>query len=164
MDYVGIFIAVTSIAVVIQAGILVAMFVTVRKSTARVEELATQFNSKALPTIDLVNGILVELRPKIDTLMVNASETSNLIRAQIEHIDATVTELVDRARLQVIRTDEMVGRALDSVEATTDKVQRTVSIPVRQVSGLMRGITAGFEYLVQAKRSHGSAPQEELFI
>ena len=40
MDYLPIFIAVTAAAVVIQAGILVAMYLAVRQSAARMETLA----------------------------------------------------------------------------------------------------------------------------
>ena len=51
------FIAVTAVAVVIQAGILVALYLSVRKSTAKMEALATEVTSKALPTMETVQSM-----------------------------------------------------------------------------------------------------------
>ena len=62
-------------------------------------------------------------------------------------MDATVNDVVDRARLQIIRADELLSRTLDRVEETSDMVHKTVVSPVRQFSGLIQGVTAGIEFL-----------------
>src|SRR5208282_3128493 len=90
-----IFIAATTFAVVVQAGILVGLYLAVRKSSARMEALATQVTSKALPTLDTVQNLLTDLRPKIDVISVNLSESSNLVRNQLGRIDATLTDALD---------------------------------------------------------------------
>src|SRR5208282_429055 len=105
-----IFIAVTTFAVVVQAGILVGLYLAVRKSTARMEALATQVTTKTLPTLETVQSMLVELRPRIDVISVNLSESSNLVRNQLARVDATLTDALDRTRLQVIRADELLNR------------------------------------------------------
>src|ERR1700688_2092989 len=147
MDYLPIFIAVTSAAVVIQAGILIGMFVAMRKTSARLETLATQVTTTVLPTAELAHNMILELRPRIENIAVNVSESTNIVRGQMERLDSTVTELLDRARLQVIRTDELLGRAIDRVEETTESVQKTVSVPIRQFSGIMLGVSAGLDNL-----------------
>ncbi len=68
MDYLPIFVGVTAAAVVIQAGILVALFVAVKKSSSRMEALATEVKTKVMPTVDTAQSMLVEWRPKIDTI------------------------------------------------------------------------------------------------
>jgi methyl-accepting chemotaxis protein len=163
MNYLPIFVAVTSAAVVIQAGIIVAMFVTMRKTMSRVDSLSTQVVAKVLPVADAAQAMFIELRPKIDSLVSNINETTAVVRAQVERLDAAANDVLDRARQQAIRADEMVGSALDTVEEATASVQRAVSIPVRQFSGIVRGVTAGFEYLATKKRREG-APQDEMFI
>src|SRR5580704_1785963 len=138
MDYLPIFIAVTAAAVVIQAGILVAMYLAVRQSTARMETLATE-----------------------------VSESSTMVRAQMERLDATISDAIDRTRLQVIRADELLNRTLDRLESTTDLVHKTVVSPVRQLSGLVQGITSGVEFLIGARRRRHNGvpvPQDEMFI
>ena len=167
MDYLPIFVGVTAVAVVIQAGILVGLFVAVRKSASRMEALATEVKAKVLPTVDTAQSILVDMRPKIDTIASNVSETSSVVRSQIERLDATVTDIVDRTRLQVIRADELLNRTMDRIEETSEAVHRTVISPVRQLSGLVQGLTAGLEFLLGGKRRRGhdvSVPQDEMFI
>jgi gas vesicle protein len=167
MDYLPIFVGVTAAAVVIQAGILVALFVAVKKSTSRMEALATEVKTKVMPTVDTAQSMLVEWRPKIDNIASNVSETSTVVRGQVEHLDATVTDIVDRTRLQVIRADELLNRTMDRIEETSDVVHRTVVSPVRQLSGIIQGLTAGLEFLLggERRRRHDvSVPQDEMFI
>jgi hypothetical protein len=165
MDTLTIFIAVTSAAVVLQAGVLVAMYLAVRQTTARTEALANEVRTKVLPTVELAQSMLEDLRPKVDNIVNNFSESSAMARNQMARLDATMSDLLDRARLQVIRADELVGRALDRVEETGDLVSKTVVSPVRQVSGLLQGLTAGLEFFFAGRRrSRDGAVQDEMFI
>jgi hypothetical protein len=161
------FIAVTAAAVVIQALILIAMYLAMRKTSTRLEALATEVKTKVLPTAELAQSMMIELRPKLESTMSNISDSTAMIRAQLGRIDATITDVVDRARLQVIRADELLNRTLDRVEQTTEIVHETVVSPVRQLSGMFRGVTAGLEFLLGGKRRRRDgvgAPQDEMFI
>jgi hypothetical protein len=164
----GIFIAVTAVAVVIQTGILVGLYVAVRKSTAKIEALAAQVTSKAVPTMETVQAMLVEMRPKLDVMTVNLSESSTLVRNQLGRLDATLTDALDRTRLQVIRADELLNRTMDKVEETSDAVHKTVISPLRQVNGLMSAISTGVEVFLGQRRRHpkngAGVPQDEMFI
>ena len=97
-------------------------------------------------------------------------ETSAAVRDEVQRIDAAVNDVVDRARLQVIRADDMLTRTLDRVEETSEIVQKTVTSPVRHVSGVIKGVTAGVEFCSaaaarMAEPRHGKAgPQDEMFI
>jgi hypothetical protein len=161
------FIAITAAAVVIQAGMMIGMYLATRKTTARMEALAGEVKTKILPTVEMAQTMLIELRPRIETLVANVSESSATIRAQVERLDATFSDVLDRTRLQVIRADELVGRTLDRVEQTTDLVANTVVSPIRQASGLVQGLTAGLEFFFSGKRRqrNGTAiAQDEMFI
>lgn len=162
-----IFIALTAAAVVIQAGILFAMFLALRRTSSKVEALAEEVRTKVLPTAELVHTMLVDLRPKIDSAITNVSESTAMVRTQLGRLDATVSDVVDRARLQVIRADDLVSRTLDRVEETTDMVHRTVVSPVRQLAGLIQGLTVALEYLAGSRRRRrqgAPVPQDEMFI
>jgi len=161
------FIAVTAGAVLLQAGIMVALYLSVRKSTAKMEALATQVTTKTLPTIETVQSLLVELRPKIEVLSTNIAESSSLVRNQLGRIDVTLTDALDRTRLQVIRADELLNRTMDKVEETSEMVHKTVVSPLRQVNGLMAAISTGVEVFLGQKRRHprnGGGAQDEMFI
>ena len=164
-----IFIGFTAAAVVIQAGILVALYVSVRKSSTRMEALSTEVRTKAIPMVESANALLTELRPKIETIAENLSQTTTLVRSQVQRLDATVNDIIDRTRLQVIRADELVNRTLDKVEETTEMVHHTVVSPIRQVSGLVQGLSAGLQYFLGRRRNSRTreamgVPQDELFI
>jgi hypothetical protein len=171
MDKLSLFILLTGIAVMLQAGILLAMYVAMRKSSARLEAMATEVKTKVLPTVEQAQILLTDLRPKLQVIAYNLEETTSAVRSQVQRVDATVNDVVDRARLQVIRADELLSRTLDRVELTSDMVHKTVISPVRQLSGLMQGITVGLEFLFSRGRKNGGrreerrpVPQDEMFI
>jgi hypothetical protein len=170
-NLIPIFIAVTAAAVVLQALVLVLLYLGIRKSRGRMEAIATEVKNKTLPALETAQSIMTEIRPKLQLISDNLSESTVLMRAQVDRIDATVNDIVDRGRLQVIRADELLTRTLDRVEKTSDMVHTTVVSPIRQVSGIMRGVTAGVEYLLgnRYRRNGGNrerrpVPQDEMFI
>ena len=71
-----IFIAITSAAVVIQAGILVAMFFALRKTSSKMESLAEDIRTKILPTAEIVHYMLTDFRPKLESTMTNVTDIS----------------------------------------------------------------------------------------
>jgi hypothetical protein len=172
MDQLSVFIAITGLAVLLQACILAGMFFALRKSSQRIEALAKEVQTKVLPTIDQAQSMLTEIRPRLNAIAANLEETSNKVRTQVQRVDAAVSDTVDRARLQIIRADELLSRTFDRVEQTSEIVQKTVVSPVRQLSGLLQGITVGLEFLFsrRSRRNGGSreerrpVPQDEMFI
>jgi len=118
--------------------------------------------------METVQNILVELRPKIDIMSTNFLESSTLVRNQLGRIDATLTDALDRTRLQVIRADELLNRTMDKVEETSEIVHKTVISPLRQVNGLMTAISTGIDVFLGQKRRHpkngAGMPQDEMFI
>ena len=171
-NLIPLFIALTGAAVVLQACVLLALYLSVRKTSARMEGLATEVKAKALPALESAQSILVDLRPKLQVIAENLHEATTTIRTEVQRMDAIVNDAADRARLQIIRADEMLTRTLDRVEEASDMVTKTVVSPVRQLSGLVQGITAGLEFLVgnRGRRNGGRresrrpVPQDEMFI
>ena len=160
-----VFIAMTAGAVLLQAGILLGMFFAVRKTSATVESLAAEVKTRVLPTAELAHSMMSDLRPKIETMVDNVSVGTTVLRTQLERVDATLTDIVDRTRLQVIRADEFVTSTMDKLEETRESVQRTVVSPVRQISGLMHGLTVGVEaFFNRRRRNSPSVQQDEMFI
>lgn len=167
-----IFIAITGAAVVLQAGLLAAMYLAMRQTSTRLESLAEEVKTKALPTLDSAQALLADIRPKLQVIADNLADTTSTVRDQMQRMDATVNDVVDRARLQVIRADDLLSRTLDRVEETSDMVHRTVVSPVRQFSGLIQGVTAGIEFLVggrgpkngRSRDPRRPVPQDEMFI
>jgi hypothetical protein len=164
---VGVSIALTAVAILIQAGVLVGLYVAVRKTSERVESIVAEVKTKVLPTAEVAHSMLLELRPRIETVAANVSDSTVLARAQLQRIDATVTDVIDRTRLQVIRADALISRTMDRVEETSDVVHKTVISPVRRISGIVQGVTAGVDFFIGGKRrarTGAGGSQDEMFI
>jgi len=172
MDKMTLFVALTGIAVALQAGVLLAMYLGMKKSGERMQALADDVKTKIMPTVVEAQEMMSHMRPKLEVIVDNMEDATTVLRGQIQRVDATVNDVIDRARLQVIRADELFSRTLDRVEQTSDMVHKTVVSPVRQISGLMQGITVGLEFLFGGRgRRNGGAreerrpvPQDEMFI
>ncbi len=160
----------TILIIVVAAGVIVhvatmfALYRAAKASSARMKALA----DKALPALDAAQALIVASRPKLEGIIENLAATATTLRGQMERLDATVNDIVDRTRLQIIRADELVSRTIDRVEETTELVQHTVVSPVRHISGLLQGLTAGFGAFFgrsrRVSRPDASVPQDELFI
>jgi ABC-type transporter Mla subunit MlaD len=167
MDKLTVFIAVTSVAVVLQTLILGFMFLAMRKSAANLDALSSEVRSKALPAIEQAQAVLAEIRPQMNSILDNVNHSTAMIRGHVTRLDATLNDALDRTRLQVIRADELLTRTLDKVEDTTEAVQNTVMAPVRQLSGIMHGISTGVSFLLGRQRNGRESvgvPQDEMFI
>jgi hypothetical protein len=154
------------VAVVIQIVLLAAVLSAVKKSTKRMESLADEIQKRALPTLEAAQQLITNTKPRIEEIIANAAESSATLRAQMERLDSTVTEIVDRTRLHVIRADNLVGRTMDKVEETTELVHTTVISPIRHISGIVQGLTAGLTALLgrQGKGNGTGSQQDEMFI
>jgi hypothetical protein len=163
------FVVVAALAIVIQAGILAGMFFAMKKTSARMEDVAKKVEDRALPVLDSAKMILDDSGPRLKEITANMAEISTRLRGQAERMDATFSDLVDRTHLQVIRVDELVSRTLDKVEETTEMVQTTVVTPVKQMSAIMQGLSAGIgSYLARRRKAaldqSSAVEDEELFI
>jgi len=153
------------VAVVVQIGVLIALLVVLRKSSARVESLAGEVQRRLVPTLETAHTLLEGNKEKLEKIVEDLSTVTSMARQQFERMDSTISDVLDRTRLQVIRADELVSRTLDKVEETTEIVQHTVVSPVRHISGVMQGITAGVGALFGRRRPQkAGVPQDEMFI
>src|SRR5512133_3517242 len=107
-----IFVGVTAAAVVLQMLILLGMYFAMRKSRAKIESLGEEVKTKVLPTAELAHEMITDLRPKLTTVLDNVAVSTTVLRNQMERMDATLTDIIDRTRLQVIRADEFVNHTM----------------------------------------------------
>lgn len=154
------------IALVVQIGILIAILTAVKNSTKRLESLADEVQRRALPTLDAAQDLLTKTKPKIEEIIANAAESTATMRSQIARLDDTVTDIMDRTRLHVIRADNLVGNTLDRVEHTTELVHTTVISPIRHLSGIVQGLTAGVASLLgrHSSGARDNGQRDEMFI
>lgn len=162
-----IFVAATCIAVILQMGILFALFLTTRKTAERMEALAKRVEEQALPTIEMARNLITENTPKINSIITDLQETTATVKNQASRIGTMLDDVVDRTRLQTIRADEMVTRTLDRIEETAETMQTVVMSPMRRMTGVLTGIMAGLGEFVggrKVRRQSKAVPNEDMFI
>ena len=164
-----IFVVVAAVAILIQAGILAGLYFSFKETSKRVEAIAHNVETKAIPLLDSAKSILDENGPRLKEITQNLSETTSTLKTQMNRVDATLNDVLDRTRLQVIRVDDMVSRTMDKVEETTEMLQHTVVSPVRKLTGIMQGLSVGLGTYIQRRRKSAldaatAVEDDELFI
>jgi len=153
------------IAVTVQACVLIGILIAVRKSTTRMTTLAEEMQQRAIPTLENVQKLVEFTRPRVETAVENFTQASNSVRTQVQKLDVAVNDLVDRAKIQVVRADDLVTRTLDRVENTTEVVNNTVISPVRSIAGIVSAVGTGLGVFFRRSRTSGNGSHsEEMFI
>jgi hypothetical protein len=162
-----VFVAVAALAIVLQLLTLAALYKAGKQTSERVEQLAKRFEDEALPTLSMTRQLLTENGPKVADIVNNLSETAAILREKAASASVTADIAIDRARLQVIRADELATRTLDHVEETTNALHLIVNTPLRKVAGILTGIFAGLTELRggrKVQRAVKAVPKDEMFI
>jgi hypothetical protein len=162
-----IFVVVAAAAIIVQMGILVAMYMQFRQMNERMTRIATDLHAKAEPVLVRLQLLLDDTRPRITSIVGDTAEITHLARGQALKVDRVFTEAVDRLRLQIIRADQILTGALESIEDAGTEIRRTVTGPVQKATALIRGIQAGLDFFRASRRSpeRSREHQEEgLFI
>ena len=165
-----VFVAITSVAVVLQMAILLALYLTAKRTTAQIESIALDFQRRTIPMIESARDIIADSAPKLKEITSNLTEASATLKTQAEALGSAAVEIAVRCRNQVVHADDIVSRALDRVEKTTESVQNSVLTPVRRVQGIMQGLSVGLGAFLNQKRQPrqprqaGPAGDEGMFV
>src|SRR5215469_5890055 len=97
-----VFIAVATIAIVIQMGVLLAMFVSIRKALDQFTKIANEFQDRMGPILLRVSRILDDSEDRIHSIMSDASEITRVARTQAQKVDRVFSEAIERLRIQIL--------------------------------------------------------------
>ena len=152
------FVVVTAAAVVLQAVILVALFIQLRRTAARVEQSTVDLQARLTPILTRVEVLVEDLSPRITGIVADASEISRLTRGQAQRADRILSEALERLRLQVVHVDQIVTGTMEAVEEAGSKLRKTIWGPIIRATALVRGIQTGLEFFRAARQ--GREPAE----
>jgi hypothetical protein len=153
------FVVVTAVAVVLQAIVLVALFLQLRRTAARVEETITDLNARLTPVLSRVQLLVEDVSPRISGIIADASELIRLARGQAQKVDRVLTETIERLRLQLVHVDQILTGAMEAVEEAGSRLRETVWGPVVKATAIIRGIQTGLEFFRDARHARRSAEQ-----
>ena len=157
------FVIVTAVAIVLQAIMLVALFVQLRRTAARVEETISDLNTRMTPIISRLQILVDDISPRISGLVADASELTHLARSQAQKVDRILTETMERLRLQLIHVDQILTGGMEAVEEAGSRLRETIWGPVLKASAMIRGIQSGLEFLraARGRRNPTEQPSEQ---
>jgi hypothetical protein len=166
---VAIFVIVAAVAIVIQMGILIALYVGMRQAASRMEGIAGRLEQQTGPLLTTAGAILEDAQPKIAEITSNLAESSATVRAHVSQMADATGEIMERARLQAVRMDEFVGSTMGKIETASEILETKVLSPVRRVQGIIAAVNAGLGVLRSARPKHkaaraGAEQDEEMFI
>ena len=141
------FVVVTALAVVLQAIILIALFIQLRRTAARVEQTVADLNTKVTPLVSRVQLLVEEISPRITGIVADASEITRLARGEAQKVDRVLSEALERLRMQIIHVDHILTGAMEAMEEAGSRLRQTVWTPVVKATALLRGVQAGIDFL-----------------
>jgi hypothetical protein len=144
--------AAITVGVLIQAGVLIGMYIAVRKAVKEASELSAQVKQHVLPVVTVARGLVEDISPKLKVATANLVEVSTTLRTQTEHLNKAVRDVTGMAQAQAVRVDEMATAVLDGVTNATAAVQHSVATPLKQVVGVLNAVRAGVEALRKKDR------------
>ena len=153
------FVAVTAIAIVAQAGVLIAIYLMSKRLSHQVE----RFMNDTRETLRPIRSIAENLQ----LASANLVEIGISARDQFRRVEAMVTDTGEALHVQLARFDRLSHDLMARVNETADIVQDSVVRPAREVAAFAKGVSRGFgAFLFRRSRStvDQARQDEELFI
>lgn len=184
-----IFVIISAIALLLQLGFLVGMYMVLRKVQAAAQPLIYKVDGM-MPKVDAMIPKVDAMIPKVEGLIPKAEgimESSKAVvdngQRQIQELTTKASEILDVAKQQLQRVDGLLGEAssrarvqMDRAEAVLDdamsRTQQTVAMlnggvvkPIREIQGVAAGIRTALIYLTKGRPNPTQATaDEEMFI
>jgi signal transduction histidine kinase len=148
-----IFVALTGVALLIQAIVMLVAFLTIRKTVVSLQSDVHEMRASAMPIIEKSRDTLEKLAPKIESVSTDITEVVRTLREQTQQFQIVAGDVLDRVHRQTSRVDNMFTGVVDGVEHASNVVVDTVSRPVRQVTAFLAGAKAFLGVLATGRRS-----------
>jgi len=138
------FVALTALAVVTQACVLIAIYLMSQRLTNQLDRFMSETREVMIP----VKAITENLRIASSNIL----EIGVSAREQFRRVETMVSDTGDVLRAQLNRMEAVTKDVADRINTTAEMVQNTVLRPVREVSAITKGVGRGFEYFFKKNR------------
>ena len=153
------FVALTAIAIITQAGVLIAIYLVSKRLSDQVERFMTDTREMMTPVRSIAENLRVA--------SANLVEIGLSAREQFRRVEAMVMDTGEALHVQLDRFDRVSQDLKDRINETAEIVQDSVVRPAREVAALAKGLSRGFgAFLFRKTRStvDQARQDEELFI
>ena len=122
-------VAVTALAVLLQAIILLAIFITVRKAARSLKEQAEDLRSSLMPIIYNARDLFTRLAPKVEATVTDVAELTHGLREQSAEVRSTVARASGFVTDAVSRPMRQLSRILASAKAIVESLRNAEPVP-----------------------------------
>jgi len=157
-----VFVFLAAIAMLIQAGTLLGLFIVARK----IQEKVSVLTGPITGIIDTSKKTLQTVEGHIDRIGKSSNAILDTTKQQLTKVDELITDASTRAKVQMERAELVLDDTMGRVQHTVSFVQSGVVRPVREVQGIVTGIRTALTHLGRGGRptvDHATA-DEEMFI
>lgn len=157
-----IFVGLAALAMLIQAGTLLGLFIVARK----IQEKVSVLTGPITGIIDTSKKTLQTVEGHIDRIGKSSNSILDTTKQQLVKVDELITDASTRAKVQMERAEMVLDDTMGRVQHTVSFVQSGVVRPVREVQGIVTGIRTALTHLGRSGRptvDHATA-DEEMFI
>ncbi|HLY43576.1 MAG TPA: hypothetical protein VKR52_20350 [Terracidiphilus sp.] len=162
-----VFVAITGLAVLLQASVLLGMFIAMRKSLKLVQENVDELRTKVLPVVTDAGDFFTRVGPKLESMATDMSSMMHDLREQGAELQESATVILEKVQRQSSRVDSMMTGFLDSVDRAGAFINDVVGAPIRQLGALAAAAKAMFGALTsrspEPAATHASA-DKDLFV
>ena len=137
-----IFVALTGVAVLMQACVLLAIYISLRKTAKSVLEVTEDLKATVVPMVHSTRELVERITPQVITVSAGLAELTETLKRESAGVTFSATDILQRVSKQMQRLDAMLTSALNALERATVVVETAVSAPVRQVNGVLAAIRA----------------------
>jgi len=147
-------VTVIAVAALIQLVILFMMFLAVRKGMKLAGEYATDMQEKIIPVLEHSKAFLqtskqliTKLEPKLEAAATDLADLAHTANVESKKIQQSTSEITELVRRQTARVDSLTTEALNGLDRLGQVLNQVVTVPTRQVSGVVAAAKAIYETL-----------------
>jgi hypothetical protein len=156
-------VAVTALAVLLQAIILFAIFLSVRKAARSFKEQVEDLRTTVMPVVNNTRDLIARVAPYVESTVYDVATMASGLREQTAQMEITTKDMLERLRKQSSRVDAMLSSVLDAVDRAGVFLSNAVSKPARQFAGILASIKAVVESLRASEAAFRPPPRPEDF-
>src|ERR1700685_2885911 len=154
-NWIPVFVVVTALAVVLQAIVLIALSLTLRRTAEQVERTVSDLDTKLTPLITRVQILVEDVSPRITGIVADASEIARLARSEAQKVDRILSEALERLRMQLIHVDHILTGAMEAVEEAGTQLRQTIWGPVVKAKRNDRRRQGGIYFFRNSRQRRG---------
>ena len=142
----AVFVVVAAVAILLQALLLVAIYVEIRALSGVLTRVVTDLDTRLSPLIGRLDRLVEQSHGQFEDIVNDTAEIVRLVKSNGQRFDRVLEEAADRLRVQVVQADRLVTGAFETIEDTAAELRKSLVEPLRTATAFIRGVRAGVEF------------------